>query len=131
MTRLNSPDYMAFPMTVGPEGATVATRLEHVRAIIEQVLFTNPGERWFRPNFGVGAVALVFEPNAPALWNVTKKRMTVSLDDALAGEVDPKTIEVSIDEQASNDAQLIVTVGFTLAAINHTERNSFAIGRTL
>ncbi len=131
MTRLNAPDYMRFPLTVGPEGAEVSTRLEHVREIIEQVLFTNPAERWFRPEFGVGAVALVFEPNSPPLWEVTRKRMTASLADALAGEVDPKTIEISVDTDASTGAELIVTVGFTLAAINHTERNSYAIGRTL
>lgn len=130
MTRLNAADYMKFPFTVGPEGAEVSSRLAHVREIIEQVLFTNPGERWFRPEFGVGAVALVFEPNAPPLWEVTRKRMTASLTDALAGEVDPKTIEVEIDTAASTDAQLLVTVGFTLAAINHTERNTYAIGGT-
>jgi phage baseplate assembly protein W len=128
MTRLNAPDYMAFPLRVGPDGAARSSRLAHVREIIEQVLFTNPGERWFRPEFGVGAVALVFEPNAPPLWEVTRKRLTASLTDALAGEVDPRTIEVEIDRAASTDAQLLVTVGFTLAAINHTERNTYAIG---
>ena len=131
MTRLNAPDYMRFPLTIGPAGSEMSSRLEHVREIIEQVLFTNPGERWFRHDFGVGAVALVFEPNAPPLWEVTRKRMTAALTDALAGEVDPKSIEVGIDTDASTGAELIVTVGFTLAAINHTERNSYAIGRTL
>ena len=131
MTRLNTADFMKFPLQVGEGGAAVSTRLEHVREIIETVLFTNPGERWFRPDFGVGAVALVFEPNAPPLWEVTRKRLLASLIDALAGEVDPKTLEVEVDEAASTEAQLLVTVGFTLAAINHTERNAYAIGRTL
>ena len=67
MSRLNTPDFMKFPLTIGAEGAVPSTRLEHVREIIETVLFTNPGERWFRPDFGVGAVALVFEPNAAGL----------------------------------------------------------------
>ena len=131
MTRLNAADYMRFPLSVGETGTEVTTRLGHVREIIEQILFTNPGERWFRPEFGVGAVALVFEPNSPPLWEVTRKRMTAALTDALAGEVDPKTIEVGIDADASTEAELIVTVGFTLAAINHTERNSYAIGRSV
>lgn len=131
MSRLNTPDFMKFPLTIGAKGAVPSTRLEHVREIIETVLFTNPGERWFRPDFGVGAVALVFEPNAPPLWEVTSKRLLASLSDALAGEVDPKTLEVTIDKAASTDAELHVVVGFTLAAINHTERNEYAIGRTL
>ena len=131
MSRLNTPDYMKMPLTIGVDGAQRSTRLEHVRDIIETVLFTVPCERWFRPDFGVGAVALVFEPNAPPLWEVTRKRLLASLVDALAGEVDPKTLEVTVDEQASTEAELIVTVAFTLAAISHTERNAYAIGRTL
>lgn len=129
MPRLNNPDYMRFPLTIGKHGAVNSNRLQHVREIIEQVLFTNPGERWFRPDFGVGAVALIFEPNAPPLWEVARKRIMASLSDALAGEVDPKTLEVTIDEAASDSERLIVVIAFTLAAINHTERNAYAIGR--
>jgi phage baseplate assembly protein W len=131
MSRLNAPDYMKFPLTIVAGGAVRSTRLEHVREIIETVLYTNPGERWFRADFGVGVVALVFEPNAPPLWEITRKRLLASLSDALEGEVDPKTLEVTIDESASTDAELIVTIGFTLAAIHHTERNAYAVGKGL
>ena len=55
MTSLNNPDFMAFPFRIGAEGAALHDRLQHVRAVIEQVLFTHPGERWYRPDFGVGA----------------------------------------------------------------------------
>ena len=129
MSRLNAPDYMKFPLTIGDDGAMTSNRLDHVRETIKIVLFTNPGERWFRPEFGLGAVALIFEPNAPPLWEVTKKRLIASLSEALAGEVDPKTLEVIIDEEASKDGRLHITIGFTLAAINHTERNKYAIGQ--
>lgn len=128
MTRLNNPDFMAFPFRMGPDGAALSDRLQHVREIIEQVLFTHPGERWYRPDFGVGALALIFEPNAPPLWEVARKRLLASLADALAGEVDPKTLEVTVDEEASSAEKLVVTVAFTLAALNHTERNTYAIG---
>ena len=130
MAKLNNPDFMAFPLVIGAQGAARSDRLQHVREIIEQVLFTNPGERWFRPDFGVGAMALIFEPNAPPLWEVTRKRILASLSDALEGEVDPKTLEVAIDEEASSSEKLMVTVAFTLAALNHTERNAYAIGNS-
>ena len=84
-TRLNNPDYMKFPLEIGAHGAETSTRRLHVREQIEQVLFTHPGERWFRPEFGIGVRALVFEPNNLALWEVTKKRLLASLRDALAG----------------------------------------------
>ena len=38
-------------------------RVRHIREQIEQVLFTDPGERVFRPEFGAGVRRLVFEPS--------------------------------------------------------------------
>ena len=46
-------------------GRTAATGgADHIRDLIEQVLFTSPGERVMRPDFGAGLLALVFEPNS-------------------------------------------------------------------
>jgi len=39
----------------------------HVRDMIEQVLFTVPGERVNRPDFGCGLLQLVFAPNSDTL----------------------------------------------------------------
>lgn len=119
MTRLNSPNYMKFPLEIGAGGAATSSRLDHIREQIEQVLFTTPGERWFRPEFGVGVRALVFEPNNQALWEMTKKRLVASLRDALAGEVDPKNLAVEIEGQ---EERLLITVSYTLETLNHTER---------
>ncbi|MCB1761064.1 MAG: GPW/gp25 family protein [Gammaproteobacteria bacterium] len=123
-TRLNSPDYMKFPFEIGADGAQVSARRQHIREQIEQVLFTDPGERWFRPEFGVGIRALVFEPNSSLLWEVTKKRLLASLSDALQGEVDPATLEIAVHGE---EAQLLITIGYTLATINHTEKVEFAL----
>jgi uncharacterized protein len=35
---------------------------DHIRDLIEQVLFTSPGERVNRPTFGSGLLQLVFAP---------------------------------------------------------------------
>ena len=35
--------------------------------MIEQLLFTNPGERVNRPDFGSGLLQMVFAPNSPEL----------------------------------------------------------------
>ena len=123
-TRLNNPDFMKFPLEMGENGAVTSKRREHVREQIEQVLFTAPGERWFRPEFGVGVRALVFEPNNAALWEVTKKRLLASLGEALAGEVDPGSLEVTV---VGDGATLNITVGYRLATINHTEKIRFAV----
>jgi phage baseplate assembly protein W len=52
-----------FPYQIDAAGATATTTLaQHVRDLIEQVLFTDPGERVNRPAFGAGVRQLVFGP---------------------------------------------------------------------
>ena len=123
-TRLNNPDYMKFPLEIGARGAVTSARRQHVREQIEQVLFTHPGERWFRPEFGIGVRALVFEPNTSALWEVTKKRLLASLNEALAGEVDPRSLEVAVE---GDGEKLLITISYMLATIQHTEKLQFAV----
>jgi len=96
-----------------------------VRDQIEQVLFTQPGERVFRPQFGAGVRALIFEPNARALWEITKKRLIASLAEALQGEVDPKTLEVIVEGE---EEELKIVIRYTLATIGFTEEQSFTLG---
>lgn len=124
-TQLNNPDFMKFPLEISATGACTSSRRQHIREQIEQVLFTSPGERWFRPEFGIGVRALVFEPNVSPLWTVTKKRMLASLSEALAGEVDPSTLDVNVE---GVEEKLFITIAYTLATINHTEKIEFAIG---
>lgn len=123
-TRLNNPDFMKFPLEISADGALTSARRQHVREQIEQVLFTYPGERWFRPEFGVGVRALVFEPNNLALWEVTKKRLLTSLRESLVGEVEPSSLDIDV---VGEDEKLLVTIAYRLATINHTEKLEFAV----
>ena len=54
-----------------------------------------PGERVFRPEFGAGVQRLVFEPNNNALATVLTRRLQSSLQAALQGEVDPKSLHIT------------------------------------
>ena len=121
---LNNADFMKFPMEITANGCVTSSRREHVREQIEQVLFTHPGERWFRPEFGIGVRALVFEPNNRALWEVTKQRLMSSLIDALAGEVSPGSLDVDV---AGENEKLLITIAYTLATINQSEKLEFAV----
>ena len=123
-TRLNNPDFMTFPLKIGSEGAVTSTLQAHVREQIVQVLATNFGERWYRPEFGVGVRALVFEPNNQALWEITKKRLLASLSEALTGEVEPSSLEVGVED---DEEKLILNISYRLATINHTESMQFAV----
>ena len=122
--RLVDPEYMSFPFAIGESGARASGRIRHVREQIEQVLFTHPGERVFRPEFGAGVRAFVFEPNDSALWEMAQNRLQSSLSEALQGEVDPKTLRIDID---GDEEDLLITISYSLAAINHTETHQIKV----
>jgi len=126
--RLPDSGYVAFPFRIEAGGAALAGRAAHVRQQIEQVLFTNPGERVFRPDFGVGVARLVFEPSAPGLWSATRKRLEASLSDALAGEVDPRSLEVELAPDPDAPERLHIRVAYALARIGQSESHDFTAG---
>lgn len=125
MQQLTDPPYLAFPFRVSADGAEVSHRSDHVREQIEQVLYTDPGARVFRPDFGAGVRTLIFEPNDSALWELTRQRLTASLAAALQGEVDPKSLRVEVEGQ---DEQLLVTISYTLATVGHSEQQKLLVG---
>jgi phage baseplate assembly protein W len=125
MPQLNNPAYLSFPFSIASDGARTSERKSHVREQIEQVLFTNPEERVFRPEFGAGVRSLIFEPNASPLWKITCKRLTASLAEALQGEVDPKTLEVEVRGEGE---KLLVVISYALATIDHAEQHEFMVG---
>ncbi|MCB1800555.1 MAG: GPW/gp25 family protein [Gammaproteobacteria bacterium] len=125
--RLPRTRYMAFPFRLERNGPATSTRMEHIREQVEQVLFTSPGERVFRPEFGFGARQHVFEPNAAPLWELARGRLFGSLAEALAGEVDPKTLRVEVGPGPGQPEVLLVQISYTIAALQKEERHSFTL----
>jgi hypothetical protein len=124
MSGLNESNYLKFPFSVNENGPRTSTRSEHVYEQIEQVLFTSPKERVFRPEFGIGVRRLVFEPNNIALRNTTIKHLNVSLAEALHGEVDPRTLEIDVGNE---DEKLLISISYILAFINRKESHTFQV----
>jgi uncharacterized protein len=57
---------VAFPHSLDDRGHTATASLDdHIRQLLEQLLFTRAGERVNRPDFGCGLLDLVFGPNSP------------------------------------------------------------------
>ena len=125
MARLVEQTYMRFPFRAGADGPETSERGAHVREQIEQVLFTVPGERVFRPEFGAGVRNLVFEPGTQALEELTRRRLIASLAEALRGEVDPKTLEVEVEVEGE---RLEVLISYRLATLGHAEQQRFVLG---
>ncbi len=82
---------------------------EHVRQMIEQVLFTSPGERVNRPDFGCGLMRLVFAADSIELTATLRYSIQSALDRWLSGIVSVELVTVAVD-----DASLIVTVQYIL-----------------
>jgi phage baseplate assembly protein W len=100
-------DYPFHPDNRGRTAQT--TDDEHIRDLIEQVLFTAPGERVNRPDFGSGLMQLVFGPNSEELATATQFMVQGSLQQWLADLIQVEAVQVE-----SEDATLTVTVQYVV-----------------
>ena len=101
---------IAYPFHIDGRGRTAeATEEAHVRDLIEQVLFTVPGERVNRPEFGVGLPQLVFAPNSDELAAATEFMARGGLQRWL-----PETVQVEAVDVAADEAVLRVAVRYVL-----------------
>lgn len=78
---------IAFPFRITGKGRTaLADDDAHIRQMIEQLLFTSPGERVNRPQFGTGLLQMIFAPNSPEVATATEYMVKAALQQYL-GEV--------------------------------------------
>nr|WP_310525015.1 GPW/gp25 family protein [Polymorphobacter sp.] len=84
---------------------------DHIRDMIKAVLFTAPGERVNRPEFGCGLKTLVFAPLSDTLVATTQHMVQASLLRWL-GEI----ILVDGVEVRRDDSQLLITISYSVRA---------------
>ncbi len=88
-----------FPLHFDVTGRTATTAPgDHLRDLIEQVLFTSPGERVMLPDFGSGLLGLVFEPNSSTLAATTQMLVHGALQQHLGHLIAVQSVEVSAEE---------------------------------
>ena len=88
-----------FPFHFDSRGRTAATDdNDHIRDMIEQFLFTNPGERVNRPDFGSGLLQLVFAPNSPELASTLQFTVQAGLQQWLGDVVEIQALEVTSED---------------------------------
>jgi len=94
-------EHLDYPFAVDARGgAAVAGDDNHVRDLIFQVLFTNPGERVNRPEFGCGLKSLVFMPSSPALAVALQTMVKGALQKWLEREIEVDEVAVeTLDER--------------------------------
>ena len=101
--------YLDFPFAIDGRGRTAITgEDDHLRDLISEVLFTSPGERVNRPDFGCGLKSLVFLPNSQPLAAATQMLVKSALQNWLQAEIQVEQVEVE-----NQDERLVVTVTYT------------------
>ena len=110
-----------FPYGVDARGRTASTSEdEHVRDLIEQVLFTAPGERVNRPTFGSGLLQLVFAPNSDALAAATQLAVQAALQEWLADRIAVQDVTVE-----AIDSTLTATVVYADRVTQQSQTATF------
>jgi phage baseplate assembly protein W len=116
---------LTYPYQFDGRGRTaqLASNDDYVRQLIEQVLFTSPGERVNLPDFGSGLLQLVFAPNSVEMAAATQ----FSVQGALQKWLSSYIRVVSVQAQAQ-DAVLTVTVAYSLLNSDVTQIQTFVYG---
>jgi hypothetical protein len=113
-----------FPFHLDDRGRTASTDDDdHIRDMIEQFLFTNPGERVNRPDFGSGLLHLVFAPNSPELASALQFAIQAGLQRWLGDLIEVRKLEVTGEEST-----LSITVQYVVRRSGEQRTGTFAQG---
>jgi phage baseplate assembly protein W len=96
---------------------------EHIRDMIEQLLFTSPGERVNRPDFGSGVLELVFAPNSQELAAALQFTMRAALQRWLGDVIEVQDLEV-----ISDDSTLRIDVAYVVRRTAEVRTATFTRG---
>ena len=121
-TSQHTTQNIAYPLRVDGRGRIAgANHADHIRQLIEQVLFTAPGERVNRPEFGSGVQQLIFSPNSDELAAATQFLVQGALEQWL-GEL----IQVEAVTVTNRDSQLVVVVQYMIRRTQERRNDSFS-----
>ena len=112
-----------FPFQFDGRGRTQDPMQEYVRQMVEQVLFTSPGERVNLPDFGSGLLQLPFAPNSMEMAAATQFSVQAALQKWLSNFVRVQSVVASV-----NEAVLTVTVTYTPLNTDVSEIQTFIYG---
>ncbi len=113
-----------YPFQFDSRGRTAAADDDdHIRDLIEQVLFTSPGERVNRPTFGSGLMQLVFAPNSDTLAAATQMAVQGALQQWLGNLIQVESVKVT-----AQDSSLFVEVNYVVRRTQQRQAAQFQRG---
>ena len=110
-----------FPYQFDGRGRTQeAATQDYVTQLIEQVLFTSPGERVNQPDFGSGLLQMVFAPNSQELAAALQYTTQAALQRYLGDLIDLQSLQVTVQ-----DSTLNVMVQYVIKATGDARTENF------
>jgi len=114
-----------YPYQFDGRGRTKDPVGDYVRQLVEQVLFTSPGERVNLPDFGSGLLQLPFALNSIEMAAATQFTVQAALQKWLSNYIKVESVVAT-----SNEAVLSVTVSYSLLNSDVTQVQTFVSGGT-
>lgn len=116
--------YPASPYHVGTHGRTAhVSRETYIRQLIEQVLFTTPGERVNREDFGCGLLQLVFASPGSDVVVAAQSLIHGALQRWLGDIISVEAVQV-----ISDDATLRIVIQYLVKESGQRQREQFEQG---
>jgi hypothetical protein len=117
---------VAFPLRFDSSRRTArCDDARHVRDMIEQLLFTMPGERVNRPDFGCGLMHAVFAANSPELAAALEFGTRAALQRFLGDVIDVRRLSATAD-----DSMLRVEIDYVIRRSGEVRCDEFSSGAT-
>jgi uncharacterized protein len=116
--------YIDYPFDFDARGRTATTGYaDHVRDLIEQLLFTSPGERVNRPDLGSGLLQMVFAPNRLDVAATLQFTLQAALQQRLDTTIELQDLAVEAQE-----ATCAVTIRYALLRTGEIRTDTFVRG---
>lgn len=114
-------DHIRFPLRIDGRGRTAAGSYDqHVEDLLQQLLFTNTGERVNRPTFGSGLLQMVFAPGSDEIAAATRFLVEGAVQQWL-GDV----LQVESVDARQEDSRLTVTVVYRVRQTQERQQVTF------
>ena len=114
---------VAFPYRLDDRGRTATVQNDaHIEQMLELLLFTSPGERVNRPDFGCGLLDMVFAPNSPEIAAALNVTITAAIVRWLGDVISLTTLDVTAD-----DSRLTVSIAYIVLATGATSELTLTV----
>ncbi len=113
--------HIDFPFHLDGLGRTALVAADqHIRDMIELFLFTNPGERVNRPDFGSGLLAMVFNPNSEEEAGALEQTVQAGLVRWLGDLIEVEEVTVTAEQ-----AVLYTEIRYTVRSTGDSHTDTF------